>query len=250
MQSLNASISNIDESNELIAHDPNVYIQDFVITSSYIVLEVRKNGLPAISQYQKDSLIATDIMLPDTSYFVSLASSDYVDYENNEFHYYYSSPNRPLAIYKANAINNISSKVWQKIVNNFEEDDYVVERTFNEVRDGTMVPATIVYKADINLNRPILFYGYGSYGINIEASFRESILPLINKGFIFVYLNIRGGAEMGKEWYEQGRMLNKMNSFYDFNDSVEAILNKGYGDKNNVFAQGRKRRRSTNGGNC
>jgi len=58
-------------------------------------------------------------------------------------------PNRPLAIYKANAINNTSSKVWQKIVNNFEEDDYVVERTFNEVRDGTMVPATIVYKADI-----------------------------------------------------------------------------------------------------
>jgi oligopeptidase B len=215
-----------------------VYIQDFVITSSYIVLEVRKNGLPAISQYKKDSLLAIDIVLPDTSYFVSLASSDYVDYKNNQFHYYYSSPNRPLAIYKANAINNTSSKVWQKIVNNFKEDDYVVERTFNEVRDGTMVPATIVYKADINLNRPILFYGYGSYGINIEASFRESILPLINKGFIFVYLNIRGGAEMGKEWYEQGRMLNKMNSFYDFNDSVEAILNKGYGDKNNVFAQG------------
>jgi protease II len=74
MQSMNASISHIDESNELIAHDPNVYIQDFVITSSYIVLEVRKNGLPAISQYKKDSLLATDIMLPDTSYFVSLAS--------------------------------------------------------------------------------------------------------------------------------------------------------------------------------
>ena len=238
MQTMNESISHIDESVELIPHDSNVYIQDFVITSSYIILEVRKNGLPAISQYQKESFSATDITLPDTSYFVSLASSDYVNYKNNEFHYYYSSPNRPLAIYKANAINNTSSKVWQKIVNNFNEDEYVVERTFNEVRDGTMVPATILYKADKSLNRPILFYGYGSYGINREASFSESILPLINKGFIFVYLNIRGGAEMGKEWYEQGRMLNKMNTFYDFNDSVEAILNKGYGDKNNVFAQG------------
>jgi oligopeptidase B len=238
MQTMNESIGHIDESVELIPHDSNVYIQDFVITSSYIILEVRKNGLPAISQYQKESFSVTEITLPDTSYFVSLASSDYVDYENNEFHYYYSSPNRPLSIYKVNAIDNTSSKVWQKIVNNFNEDDYVVERTFNEVRDGTMVPATIVYKADKSLNRPILFYGYGSYGINREASFSESILPLINKGFIFVYLNIRGGAEMGKEWYEQGRMLNKMNSFYDFNDSVEAILNKGYGDKNNVFAQG------------
>ena len=238
MQTKSESIGHIDESIELIPHDSNVYIQDFVITSSYIILEVRKNGLPAISQYQKESFSVTEITLPDTSYFVSLASSDYVDYENNEFHYYYSSPNRPLAIYKANAIKNTSSKVWQKIVNNFNEDDYVVERTFNGVRDGTMVPATIVYKADKSLDRPIIFYGYGSYGINREASFSESILPLINKGFIFVYLNIRGGAEMGKEWYEQGRMLNKMNSFYDFNDSVEAILNKGYGDKNNVFAQG------------
>ena len=238
MQTMNESISHINESIELIPHDSNVYIQDFVITSSYIILEVRKNGLPAISQYQKESFSVAEITLPDTSYFVSLASSDYVDYENNEFHYYYSSPSRPLAVYKASAINNTSSKVWQKIVNNFNEDDYVVKRTFNEVRDGTMVPATIVYKDDSNLNRPILFYGYGSYGINTEARFRESILPLINKGVIFVYLNIRGGGEMGREWYEQGRMLNKMNSFYDFNDSVEAILNKGYGDKNNVFAQG------------
>ena len=238
MQTKNESIGHIDECIELIPHASNVYIQDFVITSSYIILEVRKNGLPAISQYQKESFSVAEITLPDTSYFVSLASSDYVDYENNVFHYYYSSPNRPLAIYKANAIDNTSSKVWQKIVNNFNEDDYIVERVFNEVRDGTMVPATIVYKADESLDRPIIFYGYGSYGINREASFSESILPLINKGFIFVYLNIRGGAEMGKVWYEQGRMLNKMNSFYDFNDSVEAILNKGYGDKNNVFAQG------------
>jgi oligopeptidase B len=96
MQTMNESISHIDESVELIPHDSNVYIQDFVITSSYIILEVRKNGLPAISQYQKESFSVTEITLPDTSYFVSLASSDYVDYENNEFHYYYSSPNRPL----------------------------------------------------------------------------------------------------------------------------------------------------------
>jgi oligopeptidase B len=114
MQTMNESIGHIDESVELIPHDSNVYIQDFVITSSYIILEVRKNGLPAISQYQKESFSVTEITLPDTSYFVSLASSDYVDYENNEFHYYYSSPNRPLSIYKVNAIDNTSSKVWQK----------------------------------------------------------------------------------------------------------------------------------------
>ena len=238
MQTENLSISSINETMEVIPHDQSIYIQDFLLTSSFIILEVRKNGLPAISQLEKKSSLSKDIKFPDTSYYVSLASSDYVNYDEDEFHYYYSSPNRPPAIYHANATSNTSLKVWQKQVNNFDESDYVVERIFNEVRDGTMVPSTLIYKSNSSLDRPILFYGYGSYGINTEARFRESILPLLNKGFIFVYLNIRGGSEMGKEWYEQGRMLNKMNSFYDFNDSVKAILDKGYGDRDNVFAQG------------
>lgn len=238
MQTENLSIGSINETMEIIPHDQSIYIQDFLLTSSFIILEVRKNGLPAISQFEKKSSLSKDIKFPDTSYYVSLASSDYVNYDEDEFHYYYSSPNRPPAIYHANATSNTSLKVWQKQVNNFDESDYVVERIFNEVRDGTMVPSTLIYKSNSSLDRPILFYGYGSYGINTEARFRESILPLLNKGFIFVYLNIRGGSEMGKEWYEQGRMLNKMNSFYDFNDSVKAILDKGYGDRDNVFAQG------------
>ncbi len=237
-QTKNSFIKKINDTEEIVAHDPDVYIQDFLITKSYLILEIRKNGLPAIRKMNKESLSLIDLEFPDQSYFASLASSDYVNFNKDEFYYYYSSPNRPTAIYRFNANQNNSEKVWQKKINNFNEDDYVVERIFNEARDGTMVPATIVYKKNTNLSSPILFYGYGSYGINIEARFRESILPLLDNGFIYAYLNIRGGGEMGKYWYEQGRMLNKLNTFFDFNDSVRSTLNKGYGDKLNVFAQG------------
>ena len=97
---------------------------------------------------------------------------------------------------------------------------------------------TIAHKDTVADRARILFYGYGSYGINIDAQFRESLIPLLNRGFIFAIINIRGGGEMGKEWYESGRMFNKLNTFYDFNDGVREVLKLGIGDPKNVFARG------------
>ena len=113
------------------------------------------------------------------------------------------------------------------------------ERFFYQSRDGVDVPAIIFYKNDTNLaTAPILFYGYGSYGINTEASFRQSLLPLLNRGFVYVILNIRGGGEMGKHWYDDGRMFNKMNTFNDFIDCTKKLLTKNIGNKNKTFAMG------------
>ena len=101
------------------------------------------------------------------------------------------------------------------------------------------MPVTITHHNDIDLkSSPILFYGYGSYGLTTESYFRSSIIPLLDRGFVHVLVNIRGGGEMGKCWYEQGRMFNKLNTFYDFNDAVKSVLNMGIGSKEKVFAQG------------
>jgi len=232
------SIKSINDAEVLVSHDESIFIQDFVVTNNYFILEVRKNGLPEIQKFSRQDLMPENIQFKDESYFVSLMSNDYVDYENDVFHYSYSSPNSPPAIFSANLETDETKKVWQKEINNLNASDYVVKRLFNTVRDGTEVPATLIYKAGTDLNRPILFYGYGSYGINTEARFRESIIPLLNRNFIIAYLNIRGGGEMGKSWYAEGRMLKKMNTFFDFNDSVREILNKGFGDKDKVFAKG------------
>ena len=232
------SLTNINEADEIISHNEDIYIQDFLITKDFLLLEIRTNGLPGIRTYDKRTLKHRDINFKDESYYASLLSSRYAEYDKNIIHYYYSSLNTPPAIYSVDLLSDKSLKVWQKEIINFDESEYEIKRVFNEVRDGTMVPSTLVYKKGNDFKRPILFYGYGSYGNNTESSFRESLIPLLNRGFIIAYLNIRGGGEMGKYWYEEGRMLNKMNTFFDFNDSVKALLEKGYGDKNNVFARG------------
>ena len=232
------SLTNINEADEIISHNEDIYIQDFLITRDFLLLEIRTNGLPGIRTYDKTTLKHRDINFKDESYYASLLSSRYAEYDKNIIHYYYSSLNTPPAIYSVDLLSDNSLKVWQKEIINFDENKYEIKRVFNEVRDGTMVPSTLVYKKSNDFKRPILFYGYGSYGNNTESSFRESLIPLLNRGFIIAYLNIRGGGEMGKYWYEEGRMLNKMNTFFDFNDSVKALLEKGYGDKNNVFARG------------
>ena len=232
------SLTNINQADEIISHNEDIYIQDFLITKDFLLLEIRTNGLPGIRTYDKTTLKHRDINFKDESYYASLLSSRYAEYDKNIIHYYYSSLNTPPAIYSVDLLSDKSLKVWQKEIINFDESEYEIKRVFNEVRDGTMVPSTLVYKKGNDFKRPILFYGYGSYGNNTESSFRESLIPLLNRGFIIAYLNIRGGGEMGKYWYEEGRMLNKMNTFFDFNDSVKALLEKGYGDKNNVFARG------------
>ena len=232
------SLTNINDADEIISHNEDIYIQDFLITRDFLLLEIRTNGLPGIRTYDKTTLKHRDINFKDQSYYASLLSSRYAEYDKNIIHYYYSSLNTPPAIYSVDLLSDKSLKVWQKEIINFDESEYEIKRLFNEVRDGTMVPSTLVYKKGNDFKRPILFYGYGSYGNNTESSFRETLIPLLNRGFIIAYLNIRGGGEMGKYWYEEGRMLNKMNTFFDFNDSVKALLEKGYGDKNNVFARG------------
>ena len=232
------SLTNINEADEIISHNEDIYIQDFLITKDFLLLEIRTNGLPGIRTYDKRTLKHRDISFKDESYYASLLSSRYAEYDKNIIHYYYSSLNTPPAIYSVDLLSDNSLKVWQKEIINFDEKEYEIKRVFNEVRDGTMVPSSLVYKKGNDFKRPILFYGYGSYGNNTESSFRESLIPLLNRGFIIAYLNIRGGGEMGKYWYEEGRMLNKMNTFFDFNDSVKVLLGKGYGDKNNVFARG------------
>ena len=122
----------------------------------------------------------------------------------------------------------------------FSSSDYKVERKFIQVRDGIKVPVSLVYKRNTftkNKN-PILVYGYGSYGNSIDAGFSSSRISLLDRGFVFAIAHIRGGQELGRSWYEDGKIFNKLNTFYDFIDVTKGLLNLGYGDKSRVYAAG------------
>ena len=161
------------------------------------------------------------------------------DFDSSFFRYSYSSLKTSPQILKYNLYDNTNNVIWKKQVNNFIDTDYEIKRIKTLVRDDTNVPVSIVYKKGLDLkNAPMLIYGYGSYGINMDSGFRSTIAPLLNRGFIFAIAQIRGGADMGRYWYEDGRMLNKNNTFYDFIDATKFLTENNIGHKDKIFAMG------------
>ncbi|MDB9985520.1 S9 family peptidase [Pelagibacterales bacterium] len=232
-----AAINNYAKWETVIEHNPNVLIEDFEAFPSYIYLEVREDGLPKILKMHRETLAKNYIEFSEPAFSCYLATNN--DYLAEEFYYGYSSPKKPSSIFKENIAIGTSELVWQQSVSNYDETLYEVERLKITARDNTKVPVSLVYKKGIVLkNAPVLVYGYGSYGIIIDAAFRTSILPLLNRGFVFAVANIRGGSEMGRHWYEDGKILNKLNTFYDFIDATKALVQQGYGNAKNVYAMG------------
>ncbi len=231
------AINNYAKWETVIEHNPNVLIEDFEAFPNYIYLEVREDGLPKILKMHRETLAKNYIEFSEPAFSCYLATNN--DYLAEEFYYGYSSPKKPSSIFKENIAIGTSELVWQQSVSNYDETLYEVERLKITTRDNTKVPVSLVYKKGVDLkNAPVLVYGYGSYGIIIDAAFRTSILPLLNRGFVFAVANIRGGSEMGRHWYEDGKILNKLNTFYDFIDATKALVQQGYGNAKNVYAMG------------
>lgn len=232
-----AAINNYAKWETVFEHNPNVLIEDFEAFPEYIYLEVREDGLPKILKMHRETLAKNYIEFSEPAFSCYLATNN--DYLAEEFYYGYSSPKKPSSIFKENIATGTSDLVWQQSVSNYDETLYEVERLKINARDNTKVPVSLVYKKGIDLKKaPILVYGYGSYGIIIDAAFRTSILPLLNRGFVFAVANIRGGSEMGRHWYEDGKILNKLNTFYDFIDATKVLVQQGYGNAKNVYAMG------------
>ena len=230
-------INNYDSWETVIEHDSKILIEDFITFPQYLYLEIREDGLPKILKVNRNSLEREYIEFSEPAFSCYLATNN--DYLDTEFYYGYSSPKKPSSIFKEDIQSGESDLVWQQLVSNYDENSYEVERLKISARDNTKVPISLVYKKGIDLKKaPILVYGYGSYGIIIDAAFRTSILPLLKRGFIFAVANIRGGSEMGRQWYDDGKILNKKNTFYDFIDATKSLIENGYGDSKSVFAMG------------
>ncbi len=229
--------NDINKALVILNHNEKVFINDNLLIGDKLIIEVRKNGLPEISILDLNTNDITDLEFIDNAYDVSLVKDK--KFSDEGFYYYYSSLTTPPNIVFYNLSTKNKSIEWKKDIKGFDENEYIDNRFFITARDGVQIPVITITQKDTDISKaPILFYGYGSYGINTDAQFRESIIPLLKKGFVFAIINIRGGGEFGKKWYEGGRMFNKMNTFNDFNDGVKAVLELNIGNPNNVFARG------------
>ena len=128
----------------------------------------------------------------------------------------------------------------QEVIGGYDKTEYISERHFVKVTDGTLVPISLVYKKGFEKNgqAPCLLYAYGSYGLSVDATFNSNRLSLLNRGFVYAIAHIRGGQEMGRHWYESGKMHHKMNTFTDFNDCAEYLINQQYTSTPHLYANG------------
>ena len=229
--------NDIDKWQNVLDDRETHYIEDMLTFANHIVIQSRFDGIPIIEILDINSNKLSEIKMNDEVYDLGLAYNN--DFNSSFFRYSYSSLKTTPQIYKYDLYDNENKVVWKKQVNNFLDTNYEVKRIKTLARDKTEVPVSIVYKKGVDLETaPLLIYGYGSYGINMDSGFRSSITPLLNRGFIFAIAQIRGGADMGRYWYEDGRMMKKNNTFFDFIDATKFLIENGICNPEKLFATG------------
>ena len=222
----------------VIPNRPDVLLEGLELFRNYLVLSERKNGLTLL---RVRPFGGRDYYLEfqDAAYMAYTSVNPDIDSE--VLRYGYQSMTTPPSTYDFDMRTRQQTLLKQQpVLGEFDPADYRSEREFSESRDGTKVPLSIVYKQGTPLDgtAPLLLYAYGSYGHSMDPSFSIARLSLLNRGMIFVIAHIRGGEEMGRQWYEDGKLLKKKNTFYDFIDAAEWLVRHQYTSADRLFAMG------------
>ncbi|MEO6668172.1 MAG: S9 family peptidase [Ferruginibacter sp.] len=231
--------TNIADWKEMIAHDDKVLIQGFDLFKNYLAVAERRNGLTQIHIVDLKSNTSHDLSFDEAVYTASIGGNP--DYNSETVRFNYTSLTTPASVYDYN-MHYKTKKLMkqQEVVGSFDKNNYTTERLFATATDGTKIPLSVVYRNGVKKdgNAPLLLYGYGSYGASMDASFSSVRLSLLDRGFIFVIAHIRGGQEMGRYWYEDGKMMKKKNTFTDFIDCAEYLIANKYTSKEHLYANG------------
>jgi len=224
---------------ELIPHRDDVLLEGFEIFKDFLVVEERKNGLieMRIRPWNGKGEHYLDFGEPAYAAYISTNRQ----FDTPVLRYGYTSLTTPNSIYDYNMVTHDKQLMKeQEVLGGFDRANYETERLFATADDGTQVPISLVYRKGLKKDgsHPLLLYGYGSYGASMSASFRSPRLSLIDRGFVYAIAHIRGGEEMGRAWYEDGKLLNKKNTFTDFIDCAEHLVAQKYADPERVFAMG------------
>jgi oligopeptidase B len=224
---------------EVIPHREDVYFSDFEIFRDYLVVSERKEGLTELRVMPWGNGKEYYINFDEEVYTVRPNVN--LEFNTNELRFSYTSLTTPNSIFDFNMKTRERKLLKEEeILGGFEKNEYVTKRIYAPARDGKKIPMSLVYKKGLEKNgeNPALIYGYGSYGITIDPTFRLSILPLLDRGFVYAIAHIRGGQINGRKWYEEGKLLNKMNTFTDFNDCARYLISENYTSEEKLFAKG------------
>ncbi len=227
-----------DDWEEVIAHRDDVLFEGVDLFKDYLVLSERIRGITQLrimSDGGKDSYIE----FPDEAFLARTAANP--EYDTEMLRLNYTSLTTPNSTYDYNMKTGDRELLkQQEVVGDFDPAMYRSERVFAKVRDGVEVPISIVYHKDTPTDgsSPCLIYGYGSYGASMDPYFSSVRLSLLDRGFVYAIAHIRGGEEMGRQWYEDGKLLKKKNTFYDFIDCGKYLVENGYSHEDHLYAMG------------
>ncbi|CAA0141483.1 S9 family peptidase [Tenacibaculum maritimum] len=225
---------------DVIPHREDTLLEDMSIFKDYLVLEERSEGLSKIRIKRWDE--TEDYYLPfeEETYSVGVYSNP--DFDTDVIRYSYNSMTTPSSVIDFNMKSQTKEvkKEQEVLGGKFDKQNYTSKRIWAQARDGKKVAISLVYRKDlqINENTPVLQYAYGSYGYTIPDGFSTTRLSLLDRGFIYALAHIRGSQYLGRDWYEDGKMLFKKNTFTDFVDCSKYLIEKGYTSPKHLYAMG------------
>ena len=221
-------------------HREDVLLEEVDEFDSFLALSERQHGLTKISILPiVGSAEAHYLNFPEEVYMVSTAVNR--EMSAKQLRVNYQSLTTPQTVYEyAIEQRRFHLLKQEEVLGGFSPRDYHAERVFATTRDGMQVPISLVYRKGFEKDgkQPLLLYGYGSYGISLDPYFSVSRLSLLDRGFAFAIAHIRGGEDLGRAWYEDGKLLKKKNTFFDFIDCAEYLIGQNYCSKETLFAMG------------
>ncbi len=226
---------------DVIPHRKDVLLEGFEIFRNYLVLEERKEGLLQIKIIDNQTNTSHYLPFSDPTYTAYIGLN--LEFDTEKLRYGYTSLTKPNSTFEYNMKEKTTELLKQQEVlgGKFLPENYVSERIWAPSRDGkSKVPISLVYHKDTkkSAETPLLLYGYGSYGHTVDASFSNVRLSILDRGFIYGIAHIRGGEYLGREWYEDGKMLKKKNTFFDFIDAAKFLVEENYTSSKHLYAMG------------
>jgi len=230
---------NINTAKEIVPHDKNVFIEDFDVFKNYLVINERKDGIMNLRVINLINNKSKYVNCGEDAYEIWISDND--EFDTDVLRFGYSSLTTPTSYYDYNMKTGNKILLKEKFAGkDFDKNSYEAKRLFAIASDGTKIPISLVYKKGLTLNglNPMLIYAYGSYGYSSDDAFRSSVLSLLNRGFVYAISHVRGGQELGRKWYEDGKLLHKKNTFTDFIACTEYLQKVGYSSPEKTFAEG------------
>ncbi len=225
---------------ELLPYDPAVFLQGFSLFRDAIVINERSQGLLRLRVVPwRAPEQASHIRAEETAYTMRFGVN--AEQDTHRLRYVYTSLTTPSTTYELDMRTGERTLLKrQPVLGGYQAAHYVTERVWATARDGTRVPVSLAYRSGLNRDgrAPLLQYAYGSYGSSVDPSFNSSVVSLLDRGFVYAIAHVRGGQELGRSWWEDGKLLRKKNTFTDFVDVTDSLVREKYAARDRVLAMG------------